>query len=160
MKKIYIGLITVLFGMYVLPALGGTTALAADYDAFKKACDNLSAAERAKSAACSSNKEVKECTDAEQAKQDRGDNKANPLKCNPVAGSQDSILYRITRMVTAIAGAIAVIIIIVGGISMMTSGGDSQKFANGRNTLIFAAIGLVLIVVAQALITFTINKFT
>lgn len=78
---------------------------------------------------------------------------------NPISGNTDSVLYKITRMLAAIAASIAVIIMIVGGISMMTSGGDSQKFSNGRNTLIFAAIGLVVIVLAQALITFVVNRF-
>lgn len=78
---------------------------------------------------------------------------------NPISGNTDSVLYKITRMLAAVAAAIAVIIIIIGGISMMTSGGDSQKFANGRNTLIFAAVGLVVIVLAEALITFVVNRF-
>jgi type IV secretory pathway VirB2 component (pilin) len=79
---------------------------------------------------------------------------------NPISGGTDSVLFKITQLVSVIAGAVAVIIIIIGGISMMTSGGDSQKFANGRNTLIFAAVGLIIIVLAQAIITLVINRVT
>jgi len=79
---------------------------------------------------------------------------------DPLSGGKEGLFYRIAQVISVLAGAIAVIMIIIGGINMMTSGGDSQKFSNGRNTLIFAAVGLIIVVLAQALITFVINKVT
>lgn len=79
---------------------------------------------------------------------------------NPISGGENSVLSRIARIVATIAGIAAVIIIIIGGIGMMTSGGDSQKFSNSRNTLIFAVVGLIIVVLAQAIVTFVVNRAT
>lgn len=79
---------------------------------------------------------------------------------NPISGGTDSLLFKISVMVSALAGSIAVIMMIVAGISMMTAGGDSQKFGNARNTVIFAAVGLIIIAIAQSLISFVIIKAT
>lgn len=79
---------------------------------------------------------------------------------NPISGGTDSLLFKISIMVSAVAGSIAVIMMIVAGISMMTSGGDSQKFGNARNTVIFAVVGLIIIAIAQSLISFVIIKAT
>lgn len=131
MKKILL-LISVLgLTTIVMPA---AVSHAAD-SPLRKACNNLSDAEKKESAACS--------TDGS----------------NPVSGNTDSVLFKVTQLISVFAGVIAIIIIIVGGISMMTSGGDSQKFANGRNTVIFAAVGLIVVVIAQWLVAFAVNRF-
>lgn len=132
MKKplLFIGALIMLF------SFTAATTHAADTTPFEEACKNLSDSDKAKSAACS----------------------AKDTNTNPISGGTDSLLYKITRIVSMVAGAAAVIIIIIGGISMVTSGGDSQKFQNARNTLIFAAVGLVVIALAQALISLVVNR--
>lgn len=115
------------------------------------ACRNLTDAQRAESTACSTNREQNQCAN------DAG-NEINK-KCNPISGGTNGILYKITRIVALVAGSIAVIMMIVGGIGMMVAGGDSQKFSGSRNTLIFAAVGLVVVVAANALVSFVINSF-
>ncbi|HSH55900.1 MAG TPA: hypothetical protein VK983_03675 [Candidatus Limnocylindrales bacterium] len=76
---------------------------------------------------------------------------------NPVTGPT-GILIRATRIVAIIAGIGAVIIIAVAGINYITSGGDANKVAQAKRTIIFAAVGLVLIAVAQAVIAFVIGR--
>lgn len=115
------------------------------------ACRNLTDAQRAESTACSTNREQNQCAN------DAGDETSK--KCNPISGGTNGILYKITRIVALAAGSIAVIMMIVGGIGMMVASGDSQKFSNSRNTLIFAAVGLVIVVAANALVSFVINSF-
>lgn len=44
--------------------------------------------------------------------------------------------------------ALAIIFIMFSGIQMMTSGGDSQKLASARARLIYAIIGLVIVILA------------
>ncbi len=100
------------------------------------ACKHLNATQRQESTTC---------------------NKSVDSSKNPLTGP-DGIINKITRVVALIAGAIAVIIIIVSGIGMMTAAGDSQKVSQHRNGIINAAIGLVVIVIAQGLITFVVNR--
>ncbi|PID30845.1 hypothetical protein CSA80_03720 [Candidatus Saccharibacteria bacterium] len=78
-------------------------------------------------------------------------------KKNPITG-QDGMLYRVSTIVAVIAGIAAVFVIVVSGFRYITSGGDSQKTAAAKNTLIGAIAGLVIIVLAQAIITFVLRR--
>lgn len=133
--------LALLFGLAVV--FTAPTIISAAPNPLGSACEELSGDQRKESAAC---EKVKE------------DDKGNPI--NPISGGSDSILYKITLIISAVAGVVAVMIIIIAGISMITAGGDSQKFANGRNTIIFAVVGLIVIILAQAIITFIVTRFT
>jgi hypothetical protein len=87
------------------------------------------------------------------------DKDGNPIVDNPLFGG-DGLLNKITRGVAVVAGSIAVIFMIIGGYKMILSNSDKQAFTNGRNTLIYAAVGLVVITIAQALISFIITRVT
>ena len=76
---------------------------------------------------------------------------------DPLTGS-DGLLAKIANIVSYIAGAAAVILIIVSGIRYITAGGDSQTISSAKNTLIGALVGLVIIFLARALITFVVTQ--
>lgn len=77
--------------------------------------------------------------------------------CNPISGS-NGLLINITKIVAFIAGAAAVILIIVGGLRYITSAGNIEKANSARSTVINALIGLVVIVLAASLITYVVGK--
>ena len=70
----------------------------------------------------------------------------------------NGVIVRVTRIVAAIGGIAAVIMIIVYGVSLITSYGDSGKATSARNGIIAACIGLVVIVLAQAIVVFLISN--
>ena len=76
---------------------------------------------------------------------------------NPVSGS-DGLLVRITEIVSYIAGAAAIIIVIISGIRYASSGGDSAKVSSAKSTLVGAVIGLIVIVLARILIIYVVKK--
>ncbi|QQS18970.1 hypothetical protein IPL68_02840 [Candidatus Saccharibacteria bacterium] len=76
---------------------------------------------------------------------------------NPLTGTS-GFIYKVSRIVALVAGMAAIIVIIVSGIRYMTSGGDSQKISSAKGTLVGAVIGLVVIVLAQVIITFVIKR--
>lgn len=76
---------------------------------------------------------------------------------NPVSGP-GSIINRVTRVVAVAAGVIAVIIIIVSGIRFTTSHGDPQSVNSAKNTLLYAIIGLIVIIAAQAIISYVVTS--
>lgn len=78
-------------------------------------------------------------------------------KQETVSGT-NGILYRVTQLISAIAGVVAVITMIVGGFMYVLSNGDAAKAATARNTLIYAAVGLVVIILSQSIITFVVNR--
>lgn len=54
----------------------------------------------------------------------------------------------------SVAGAVATIYIIIGAIQYFTAYGDEQKATAAKNTITYAIIGAILIVVARVVITY------
>lgn len=76
---------------------------------------------------------------------------------NPIAGP-DGILLKITNIIAYLAGAAAVIIIVVAGLYFITANGDASKVASARSAVIYAVIGLVVIIAARALVIFVARR--
>lgn len=65
---------------------------------------------------------------------------------------------QITNTILYIVGVIAVIMLIIGGIRYVVSGGDSKKVTDAKNTVLYAIIGLVIAVFAYAIVNFVITS--
>lgn len=70
----------------------------------------------------------------------------------------DSTLKNIIDFLLMVAGLLAVVMIIVSGIKIMTSAGDSNKFAAGKKTLLYAVIGLAVSVSAFAIVNLVVAE--
>ncbi len=66
------------------------------------------------------------------------------------------VFKQITNTVLYIVGIIAVIMLIIGGIRYVTSGGDAKKVTDAKNTVLYAIIGLVISFLAFAIVNFVI----
>lgn len=76
---------------------------------------------------------------------------------DPISGN-NGILLKVADIVAFAAGAAAIILIIVSGIRYITSGGNAEKIATAKNTIIGALVGIVVIVLARSLILYVVNK--
>lgn len=56
-----------------------------------------------------------------------------------------------------IVGVAAVIMIIVGGVKYITSGGDANKLTSAKNTILYSVVGLVVALFAYAIVTWIIG---
>ena len=76
--------------------------------------------------------------------------------CNPLgSGVTPQILMgRIINAVLGIVGSIALVMFIYGGFSWMTAAGNQEAVTKGRNILIWATVGLIVIFSAYALVKF------
>ena len=54
-------------------------------------------------------------------------------------------------------GMVAVVMIILGGVSYATSQGDPGKVKKGKDTIMYGIIGLVISILAFAIINFVLN---
>ncbi len=75
---------------------------------------------------------------------------------NGVVGGRNAIvtfILDISRILTYISAAVAVIIIIFAGYKMLVSNGNEEQFKKGKNTLIYAVIGLIVIICAGTIVT-------
>ncbi len=70
----------------------------------------------------------------------------------------NNLLTKIVNIFSAIVGVIAVIMIIVGGLRYITSGGDSGNVSTAKNTIIYAIVGLVIVALAQLIVRFVLNQ--
>lgn len=75
---------------------------------------------------------------------------------NPLTG-KNGTLTKVTKLIGFIAGAASVILMLVGGIMYVTSNGDAGKVQSAKNTIIYAAVGLVVIGVSQGIIILVLN---
>jgi len=66
----------------------------------------------------------------------------------------------IVGILSIIVGIAAVIVIIIAGFKYITSGGEASKIASAKTTLIYALVGLVVVVLAQVIVHFAINAAT
>ena|SRR5690606_26795327 len=71
--------------------------------------------------------------------------------------SVDSVVKLAVNVLLYVVGAVSVIMIIVGGFKYVTSGGDSSGVTSAKNTILYAVIGLVVAVLAFALVNFVLK---
>lgn len=69
------------------------------------------------------------------------------------------IIPNITNTLLTAAGIIAVIMIIVGGLMYSLSAGDSKKAGTAKDTILYAVIGLVITLLASAIVNFVLGRF-
>lgn len=75
------------------------------------------------------------------------------------AGSRvSSVLKLVLNVFSWIVGIIAIIMMIIGGLRYITSGGDSNSVNSAKNTILYAAVGLVIVAMAQAIVRFVVDK--
>ncbi len=72
---------------------------------------------------------------------------------------EDSInlLRNLFTWFTSVAGIVAVIFMIIGGVTYMTSAGDPAKLQKAKRTLIYAGIGLVIVALSAVIINFVMG---
>lgn len=67
------------------------------------------------------------------------------------------VFKKITNTILYIVGTVAVIMLIIGGIKYVISGGDGKKVTDAKNTVLYAIIGLVVCFLAFAIVNFVIS---
>lgn len=78
----------------------------------------------------------------------------------PFAGTSQGDLIGAVRTIINIllmlAGLVAAIYLIIGGISYITSRGDEDKAEEAKNTILYAVIGLIVIGLSAAIVNYVI----
>lgn len=70
------------------------------------------------------------------------------------------IFSQISSVLLFIVGAIAVIMIVIGGLRYVISGGDASQVQSAKNTILYALVGVIVAILAYAAVNFVINNFT
>ena len=64
----------------------------------------------------------------------------------------------ILNAIIGVLALVAVVVMIVGGVSYMTSSGDAGKVKKAKDTILYGLIGLVVCVLAFAIVNFVISQ--
>lgn len=83
-------------------------------------------------------------------------NLTNPLSVNSVP----ELIGKVINGILGVVGSLALLMFIYGGFTWMLSGGNASSVERGKNILMWAAIGLVIIFMSYALVSFIIKTTT
>lgn len=88
-------------------------------------------------------------------------NTSNPVCQNASDGERalSDQVRNITNALMFILGAIAVIVIVIGGIMYVVSAGDPGKAKTAKDTILYAVVGLIVALMAGAIVNFTVTNF-
>ena len=68
-------------------------------------------------------------------------------------------IQNVINVLLFIIGVVSVIMIILGGIRYVLSNGDSSQITAAKNTILYAVIGLIVALLAYAIVNFVITQF-
>lgn len=66
-------------------------------------------------------------------------------------------ITNILNGVIGVLGLVCVVVMIIGGVNYMTSAGDAGKVKKGKDTILYGLIGLIVCVLAFALVNWVIR---
>jgi hypothetical protein len=69
------------------------------------------------------------------------------------------VFQTVTNILLFIIGAVAVIMLVIGGIRYTISNGDANQVTSAKNTILYAIIGIVVAILAYAAVNFVITAF-
>lgn len=73
---------------------------------------------------------------------------------------QAGIFRTITNVLLFLLGAISVIMIIIGGLRYVISGGNSTAVTAAKNTILYAIVGVIVALLAYAIVNFVLTSFS
>ena len=80
----------------------------------------------------------------------------NPDDCEKTEDLNE-VIKRIVNTIIFVIGIVAVVMIILGGINYATSQGDPSKVKKGKDTILYGIIGLVVALLAFAIVNFVLG---
>ena len=92
-------------------------------------------------------------------------NPADPKTCNnystglPKVNADNAALQTILQIVFGALAVVAVLIVLIAAVRLVFTAGDADAAAKLRRTLIYAAVGLMIILLADAIVGFVLGKF-
>jgi len=69
-----------------------------------------------------------------------------------------TVAQTIINVMVSVVGVIAVAVIVIGGILYVTSTGDAAKAKRAQNTILYGVVGLVVAVLAYAIVNFVLKS--
>lgn len=94
----------------------------------------------------------------------QGQSKPTYADCNIPSGNDlptddvPTVAQTIINVMVSVVGVIAVAVIVIGGILYVTSAGEATKAKRAQSTIMYGIIGLVVAVLAYAIVNFVLKS--
>jgi len=85
---------------------------------------------------------------------------ALPIDTSPLpqpSNSGGNFEANVLNIVFAIAASIAVLMVVIGGFRYIVAQGDPSATASAKNSIIYALVGLLVVMAAYAIVAFVVN---
>lgn len=76
----------------------------------------------------------------------------------PSGPTIQQIMAAALNIFSIVIGFISVVMVMVGGLKYITSQGDPGSINSAKNTILYALVGIVVAVMAQALVRFVLSR--
>lgn len=70
------------------------------------------------------------------------------------AAQTENFIKNIVKTLVGIAGAVAVVFMVIGGFHYITSSGHPEKLDKAKKTLLYSGVGLVIVLAAYTIVDF------
>ncbi len=78
----------------------------------------------------------------------------------PTTTADGNTLRTVLNIILVIMGAIAVLTVVIAGFRLITSQGNPTQISQARNAIVYALIGLLVIIFAFSIVNFVVFKVT
>ena len=88
---------------------------------------------------------------------------ANSVRANGMPEhliGDSGIFTKLTNTLFYAVGIITVIMLVIGGFKYIISGGDGKKISDAKNTILYAIVGLVIVVLAYSIVNFILQAIS
>ena len=85
---------------------------------------------------------------------------AQPAGTSGTLFGEGGVFTSIVNTALFVIGAVAVLMLIYGGVRYTISGGDEKSITSAKNTILYAIIGIIISVLAYAIINFVLTSLT
>lgn len=86
------------------------------------------------------------------------DNGQHPGCGLPTVDASSNQVHDILQIVFAILAALSVLFIVIAGLRFITAQGNPQEISKAKSTIAYALVGLLVALLAEALVAFTLGK--
>jgi hypothetical protein len=82
---------------------------------------------------------------------------ASQIDLSPLPKAGSGFIPKVLSVAIGIIAAVCLLFIVIGGSRYILSQGDPQGIAKAKGTIVYALIGLVVVILAQVIVTFIIG---
>ena len=97
------------------------------------------------------------CKSTPNAEVCQGRTEQQDTKTNTIYGP-NGIVTKAAQLFVILVGIASVVVIVLGGLQYIMSTGDPGKISKAKDTILYAVIGVVVAVLAQAIVVYVLKK--